>query len=775
MKLSAREAARDYTDRGWRVIPIPRGKKAPRATNWQHLRIRPDQVDQHFELEMNVGVLMGEPSGWLIDLDLDHPLAVKLADRFLPETGAVFGRKSKKRSHRLYRSVDCGTTKFQFGTDGMLVEVRSDGCQTVVPGSVHPSGEAINWERTEPPIEISRDELLIAAGRLAAATLLAARWPEKGTRDDAAMALAGTLLRGGWEVEKAAHFIEAVAEAGGDDEIAMRANKAPATAPKLAAGEDITGVPRLGELLGVDVVKTATKWLGLRGDRPTREEISRIIGAVSSDDPDVVNNALRAIKSADLNKISEIALLQELKKASGFSLTDLRAGLRDQQDEIDWGDVVATRTLEAYFADGAHLVRAIDRSWWRYTGTHWARTTDEQVLKKIEATVREIIPAGLVDYARTVRAAYDLLVARQAADDDVLHLLDEPPSIVNCQNGELWLDSGGELELRPHQPDSYLTYVLDVEYDPTAKAPLFIRTLLEIFRDCEDPQDPIETKRLARHFLELIGYIVQPTRNIATWWLLYGDGNNGKSKLIETAERLLNRDSLVSARMAEVEKDKFTIGSLAGKLLLVDDDVDANTRLPDGWLKKISERKPITGQLKFKDTFTFICSALPVMLANNWPSCADLSQGTRRRAMIIPFDRTFTNDEDDRDRFPRIWQDELAGVLNLALVGLRQLRKRGNFSEPACCKRARRVWLAAANPLVSFLYESGEVEFGATMSVSIKHLFDCYRSWAMSSGYRAVPEPRNTMRRHMQALQFGEMMRSDGAHVIGLRLKRDAF
>src|SRR5262249_20789517 len=50
----------------------------------------------------NVGVLLGEPSGGLIDIDLDCREAVELAASLLPHTGAVFGRSSKRRSHHVY-------------------------------------------------------------------------------------------------------------------------------------------------------------------------------------------------------------------------------------------------------------------------------------------------------------------------------------------------------------------------------------------------------------------------------------------------------------------------------------------------------------------------------------------------------------------------------------------------------------------------------------------------------------------------------------------------
>ena len=95
--------------------------------------------------------------------------------------------------------------------------------------------------------------------------------------------------------------------------------------------------------------------------------------------------------------------------------------------------------------------------------------------------------------------------------------------------------------------------------------------------------------------------------------MLRGFGRNGKTKLMETVERLINKSAIYSDRVANVKTDKFAVGSLAGKLLLIDDDVDTGTKLPDGFLKKLSEQKLMTGQSKFKDSFEFICTALPVM------------------------------------------------------------------------------------------------------------------------------------------------------------------
>src|SRR4051812_43541815 len=98
------QSAISYCRRGWSVIPIEHRAKGPRLREWQKLRLTESDLPVHFRgSPQNIGVLQGEPSGWLVDVDLDHPRAVALADEYLPATPLVFGRANKPRSHRLYR------------------------------------------------------------------------------------------------------------------------------------------------------------------------------------------------------------------------------------------------------------------------------------------------------------------------------------------------------------------------------------------------------------------------------------------------------------------------------------------------------------------------------------------------------------------------------------------------------------------------------------------------------------------------------------------------
>ncbi|HEX4145893.1 MAG TPA: bifunctional DNA primase/polymerase [Pirellulales bacterium] len=174
-KNNARVAARQYARRGWSVIPIPHKSKNPGFKGWEQMRLTAETISEHFNSHpQNIGVLLGEPSAWLVDIDLDHPRAVALADQYLPPTPLIFGRAGKPRSHRLYRvSSPVATKKFKSKSAGMIVELRSTGAQTVFPPSTHESGEVVSWEAEDAePALIDPEVLIEAVQKLAEAVLV---------------------------------------------------------------------------------------------------------------------------------------------------------------------------------------------------------------------------------------------------------------------------------------------------------------------------------------------------------------------------------------------------------------------------------------------------------------------------------------------------------------------------------------------------------------------------------------------------------------------------
>ena len=83
---TALDAAYHFVRRGYAPVPIPRGEKGPRISRWPSFRPTEDELPKYFRQDQNVGLILGTASGGLLDVDLDSPEAIAVADSLLPPT-----------------------------------------------------------------------------------------------------------------------------------------------------------------------------------------------------------------------------------------------------------------------------------------------------------------------------------------------------------------------------------------------------------------------------------------------------------------------------------------------------------------------------------------------------------------------------------------------------------------------------------------------------------------------------------------------------------------
>jgi len=401
----------------------------------------------------------------------------------------------------------------------------------------------------------------------------------------------------------------------------------------------------------------------------------------------------------------------------------------------------------------------------RFEQSHWVETTDEHLLKLIfeEANKGAMLPerGGLAALTSEAKRCLDYLLG---TDEDVMGFNDDPSPVVNCANGEVWIEGDCTASKLPHRPESRLTYCLPINYDPDATCPKYDEALSQIFSETDDPAD------MVRHWHEFVGYAIQPLRDIATFWLLIGHGSNGKSKLLETVSRLVGPDAVLNDSIASFQRDRFNVAALAGKLLLIDDDLAEGVVLDDGLLKKISEAKDISARHAYgRRKFNFRSLALPIMAGNSYPRTRDVSYGLVRRAMVIPFEWVFDEDEADPKLFPAIWYSELPGVLNRSLEGLKRLRERGDFKLPTDCERAKVEFLCHANPLIGFIDDRCIADPETRTRVS--EVRQAMKVWARDQGVmRGVPA-NNTLKRKLVGLGYEVKLVKGYNTVYGMGLK----
>jgi hypothetical protein len=269
-----RRAAAALIRRGVSVIPVPAGEKNPGRPGWEALRITEEEIPKYWTNGQNVGVLCGEPSGGRVDVDLDSAEAVKIAFWFLPAT-LTSGRKSRPHSHCWYVAPGAESADWKDSDGKKLVELRSNGRQTLVAPSTHPDGDEYVWhsEAGLRMAEVPAAELKERCRELATAALIARHVSPEGSRHDYAMALAGFVLRGGrMGTNLALKTLKAAWHAAdADSREALRDLEGIVsdTAENLEAGEPVVGGPTLEEF-APGIVRLLCKWWGW--ERKTQKE-----------------------------------------------------------------------------------------------------------------------------------------------------------------------------------------------------------------------------------------------------------------------------------------------------------------------------------------------------------------------------------------------------------------------------------------------------------------------------------------------------------------------
>jgi hypothetical protein len=118
------------------------------------------------------------------------------------------------------------------GIDGRtLLECRGNGGQTVVPPSVHETGELIEFTEMADPGPADFNDLLLKCRLMAAAIEIAPHW-RNGSRHDLSLALTGALLRAGMSLADSAEVLRGICLLTEDEEVEDRIRSIQTTSDK---------------------------------------------------------------------------------------------------------------------------------------------------------------------------------------------------------------------------------------------------------------------------------------------------------------------------------------------------------------------------------------------------------------------------------------------------------------------------------------------------------------------------------------------------------------
>lgn len=694
------------TSVGGKLVTFPYGQKKLEGSSWPRRVV--DSVNKILPLKekLNLAVVFGEV---LIDLEVDHPLALKTREYAnLPEPGIVWGRKSSPGSHYLYLANGFKYHKIvtpQFFNESdpkaMLIEIRTGNHYSVIPPSRHPSGEDYEFLRLGELTPIP-ENFRTLVDRWGAQTIMAKLWPMmRGNRNNLAGAFAGFLRKHKWTEYDILLFMQGVLICGEDEEWKQNLEYVKRTVERVDQGGETTGETDIKELI----------------DEPTWRTIRKLLH------------------------------IQEQYTFLSFALTD-------------YGN--AERLLIAHEADIRFCEE--ENQWYIWTGKYWKKDTTSRIYEFAVDTIKNFgketldnsgTPEGKKALAWAVKSLnYRFIEAMiKSAEREFPEIkvnlddLDANPYLLNCQNGTVNLKTGDLYEWRR---EDLITKITKVNYSPGSTGPVSERFLQQLFHGSQELIDYV----LTLFGLSIIG---EQTEHVLP--IFWGTGSNGKSTLLALVDDILGdygkkasqqlfisqRDKGASPELLDLRGVRFTYTS---------EGLDEN-KIAEDRIKSLTGGDMITARALYGKYYVQFSPSHTIFLAaNNKPNIQGQNEGIWRRVKLIPFTARFIHDPvTDMDykidvNIGKKLQKEQEWWLAQFVLKAIQVQKDGLHDIHEVVEETTR-YQNESDFLGEWLQENCKI--GHDEKVEYKYVWENYRMWCIGNDEKPV-----------RKLTFGKMLADRG-------------
>lgn len=733
------ETARHYSHRGWGVIPIPHKSKAPIIKGWQQLRLEESDLPRYFNgHSQNIGVLLGEPSHWLIDIDLDHPRAIELAPEYLPATPLRFGRPSKPESHWIYRvSGPVMTKKHRSKSAGMIVELRSTNCQTVFPPSTHESGEVIAFVDPEAkPALVDPEELQQAVKSLADAVKIelgekaAPRSTKKQQNTARRAAVDDQQPR---DVPPAERFRQALQSISlmrlpdhNDGSLRLYAAACRCIEYDLTDDDACSLLRNYAELQPfprnwtdqeilkrvTDARKRVRAGTALQPDRDHEGLV--VLGSRDPDSGRVVLSPKRTLPTA-------VAYIDENHQHALGSTLHCHAEMLVEWDGSRYVPLEEGKAKNRLFP-------------WLHEAVRYVRDreTKEMVLTPFDAN-----PTSVNAALDTIKSHTHLPAT--ISSPSWLHGREAPPptELLVCKSKLIHLPTGKHFEATP---ELFVTNALKFDPDPNAAEPLAWHQFLHQLFDGD-----LESLELLQ---EWFGYTLIADCSQQKMLLMVGPRRSGKGTIARVQTQLIGAGNVTGPTISSLA-GPFGLQPLIGKSLAIVSDArfsgDGITTVVERLLT-ISGEDAVSIDRKYLSAVTLRLPTRFMFLTNEFPRFSDVSGALAGRFVILRLTESFYGREDTG--LTRRLLDELPGILNWAIEGWKRLRARGHFVMPASCAKAMRELEELSSPVQAFVRDKCWID--ATARVDLNELYQAWGRWCDSEG-RWKPTSKQVFGRDLKA------------------------
>lgn len=299
-------------------------------------------------------------------------------------------------------------------------------------------------------------------------------------------------------------------------------------------------------------------------------------------------------------------------------------------------------------------------------------------------------------------------------------------TLINLINGTLEI-SPTNTQLRMFDRNDFLNYQLQFAYTPEAKAPIFENYLNLVLPHIE-----------LQHILaEYIGYLFIPNHKLKLekTILLYGVGANGKSVFFDIVNALLGRQNVTTYSLSKLTDQNGYYRAMIGDKL-VNYASEINKHLDPAFFKQLVSGEPIEARLPYGQPFILEKYAKLIFNTNELPRDVEHSNAYFRRFIIIPFNVVIPENQQDKSLASKIIQNELPGVLNWVLAGLKRLTKNNMFTSSDIVADQIEQYKNEADSSFLFVQEYGYIPDNES-NKPLKEIYIQYKEFCRENNYIA--------------------------------------
>lgn len=396
--------------------------------------------------------------------------------------------------------------------------------------------------------------------------------------------------------------------------------------------------------------------------------------------------------------------------------------------------------------------------WWEWNNVVWVKRHEMEQKREFWKLLEEFHEKDGQSITLAKRIAIqDYVQTRLFIPEEQL---DAQVDLINLANGVYNLKDGN---IYPHRPDYYMTTLLPFAYDPAARCNMWTLYLHTTFTK---PRSTEHDPELAEFVQEAVGYSLTTdiTQHVTFWCV--GEGANGKGVLFHVLEQL-GGSATMALNVGLLSREQYQLALLAGKRIALCSEASSTHNLvDDATIKALIAGDTMQVRQIRQEPFELHPTAKLWWAMNELPAVADTSEGFWRRMRVVPFNRSFTEDERILDLKEKLDQ-ELPGIFNWAIAGLRRLHNAGQFSHPHQVQVSTARYRQEANPVQLWVDEQCNVD--PALWGRATTLYTAYKNWCTDNTFK--PHSSRNFRREMERLHFWHTRRMNGYHYAGIDVK----